>query len=222
MPVYLAQFASRERVSNFLDKRTPPEDDPAWEQFGFKRASEYGFWAPRLCGVVCAKMVIDSSGLSPLPNIASLTEEAVALGGYKVHDDRGHLVDKGWFYRPLVELAQAYGFQGGVCVDVSTDELCIAVLENKAFIASVHPGVIRGDRDSLPQGASGGHLVVVVGFEWGASGLEGFYIHNPSGRVASTQACAFVSLDRFVTAYAGRGFWLRYGGRTGAHSPTAA
>ncbi len=213
MPQYLAQFATMDRVSEFLNGDAPPEQDPAWSEFGFDNVAEYSFWAPRLCGIVCAKMVIDSNAPRPAPSVATLTRQGLDLGGYQVHDAEGSLVDRGWFYRPLVELARQFDFEGAVQTSIPVEELCIGVLDNRVFVVSVHPGVIRGDLDVAPQGARGGHLVVVVGFEWGESGLAGFYVHNPSGRTREFQERAFIPLMRFTAAFAGRGFWLRPKGR---------
>ncbi len=209
IPSYIAQFASRELVSDILDKKISSDDDPNWKSFGFKSIEDYSFWTQRLCGLICIKMIINTINSNSDETIAKLTEKAVNLGGYKVYDELGNFIDKGWYYAPLIELVKDYGFNGDVCSSLSEKDLCINVLENTFSIASVHPGVIRFDMEKCPFNKKGGHLVLVIGFRWSGKECLGFIIHNPSGRKNSTQENAFIPIKQFRSAFASRGLTIK-------------
>jgi hypothetical protein len=208
LPPYYSQFASRAEVSRYLSDPNTVFDDPRLEDFGFESPEEYAFWAPRLCGIICTKMIIDADPESRIETVATLTRRGLELGGYRLRDEDGNCVDKGWFYKPLIALAGEYGLAGTVFAGAQPRDLCSEVLLGRAAIASVHPGVIRGDIDVRPNGASGGHLVVVIGFRWSRGSCSGLIIHNPSGRTIETQEQSLVPIDRFDQAFAGRGFLL--------------
>jgi len=211
VPQYLSQFSSRELVSDFLDEKLSTDNDPKWKDFGFLSIEDYSFWSKRLCGIICLKMVLDTSPNTSTEYISELTSKAVKSGGYIVYDEKGAFIDNGWFYQPLVNLAQDYGFEGKVLTNLKNLDLCNNVLNNIFTIISVHPGVIRFDFDKAPNNKKGGHLVLVVGFKWDGNNCTGFYIHNPSGRVEETQEKAFIPIKQFDEAFALRGFSLRRG-----------
>lgn len=208
IPNYISQFSSRDLISDFLDKKIPLEEDPQWTKFGFSSVKEYVFWSQRLCGLICTKMVFDVLAPKSEETVASLTDKAVKKGAYIIYNENGEFVDKGWFYAPLIELAQEYGLEGDICTNLSKTNLCEYILKDKYPIVSVHPGVIRFDFEKCPNNKKGGHLVLVIGFRWNGENCEGFYIHNPSGRVKDTQEKAFIPIKRFEEAFALRGFVL--------------
>lgn len=202
MPSYCSQFASRELVSQFLDGEIEPADDPRQSEFGFKSAEEYGYWAPRLCGIVCVKMVLDGQNATNSETVADLTRHGLELGGYDVE------TDKGWYYRALIDLAEAFGMKGSPFAGSSVEDLCAEILRGTVPVASVHPKVIRGDIKRPPEGSSGGHLVVVTGFRWRNQECAGLFLHNSSGRTVESQENVFISREHFLNAFAGRGFTL--------------
>lgn len=208
-PPYLAQFASPQLISGFLDGDLDVAGDPARERFGFASDREYAYWAPRLCGLVCVKMVVD--GLRPglTGSVAEMTSEAVGLGAYPSQDDDGRAIDRGWLYAPLVRLANAYGIQGRVAPVLTEEDLQETIRRNGFGVASVNPRVIRGDLARIPDGQPpGGHLVVVLGFRRVGDEVTGYLVHNPSGRSPDMQSDAFIPVARFRAAFAGRGFVL--------------
>ena len=207
IPKYISQFASREFVSDMLDNRLLVEKDSKWKNFGFSTIEEYGFWAFRLCGIVCIKMAMLGLEIDNSPNIVSLTKKAIELGGYIVNDCNGKFIDKGWFYAPLVELVKEYGLTGGVFDPITEENLYKNVLSNVFSIVSVNPGVIRFDFEKC--GSKGGHLILVLGFKWNGKNCEGIYIHNPSGRKVETQEKVYIPLKIFNEAFAGRGFIIK-------------
>jgi hypothetical protein len=206
MPPYICQFADRDRVSEFLDDPAALSSDEEFERLGFSKLEEYAFWAPRLCALVCVKMCLDVYHRTYGESVASLMQRGIDLGGYEENDSSGRFVDKGWYYAPLISLAADFDVQGHVLPKLSVDDIAKAIVFGDTVIASVHPGIIREDIDDLPVGhSSGGHLVVIVGVRLNSGDVAGFHIHNPSGRKRSTQEAFFVPLQRFKSAFAGRG-----------------
>lgn len=199
-PPYYSQFASPTMVSDILDKKIKSTDDEKWSSFGFEEATDYDFWSWRLCGLICVKMILDAHKKAPSETIALLTEKAVGLGGYDIEKDVG------WFSAPLVELAKSYGLKGKVFRHISATEIAKLILDNKFFIASVNPSVIRQDIDSVKDDEKRGHLVLVWGVKIKNGDVVGFYIHNPSGRKPTTQEKAFIPIKRFRDAFGKRGF----------------
>lgn len=206
-PVYLCQFADRDRVGEFLDNPSALATDKAWNTFGFSSRDEYVFWAPRLCGLVCLKMVIDSTALN-IESVAMLTDEGVRKGGYLVRDAAGNMVDKGWIYKPLAKMARERGLDSRVLRDQTIDDLAGLIVENQAVIASVNPRVIRGDEPPSEAAPRGGHLVVVYGVDIQESKPSRFFLYNPSGRTPETQE-AVVPAELVASTFAGRGFAIR-------------
>lgn len=198
---HIVQWASSSLVSDILDGKVKAADDPKQRGFGFKTKADYEFWSWRNCGLMCVKAVMDSYDAASNETVASLTKKGADLGGYKARED------KGWFYGPLIKLAKRYGLAGQIHGALAPEEIAAGVLDNHFMIASVHPGVIRGDLDKNPHDGKG-HLVLVHGFRMNGHAISGFFIDNPSGRVAATQKGAFIPIDHFREAFAGRGFSL--------------
>jgi hypothetical protein len=210
---HVVQWASPNLVSEILDGKVKAADDPKWRDFGFKTKKDYKFWSWRICGLMCFKVALNTLGAALDETVAALTEKGAALGGYDVERD------KGWFYTPLIKLAKTYGIDGKVYGRLSVQEIAAGVLDNRFFIASVHPDVIRGDLAKNPHDSKG-HLVLVSGFRFGKNGIEGIYIENPSGRKRTTQHRAYVTISDFNEAFAKRGFalWKNQSAPQQAHS----
>jgi len=207
IPKFISQFASKELVSDILNNSRLVIEDPKWEDFGFSTLEEYGFWANRLCGIVCIKMAMLGLDVNISKNIAALTKRAIELGGYITYDNDGKLIDKGWFYLPLVELVREYGLHGEVYNSFTEENLCNNVMDNVFSIVSVNPGIIRFDYEKCE--SKGGHLVLILGFKWNGKNCEGFFIHNPSGRKIETQEKAYIPMNIFNKSFAERGFSIR-------------
>lgn len=206
IPRYLCQFADKERVSEFLDREDALYSDQLWSTFGYADIEEYAFWAPRLCGLICLKMILDSTE-SGGESVAALTVEGVDRGGYQVRGSNGELLDKGWFYRPLVDMAKSRGFESGIIANQDIDDIARRIIGNQIVVASVNPRVIRGDEPPSLESKPGGHLVVIYGVEVVNGSPLHFHIHNPSGRTDTTQQ-ARTKATLLAATFAGRGFYV--------------
>ncbi len=199
-PPFQCQYADRDRVGEFLDDPSAVANDSRWAEFGFGSREDYAHWAPRLCGVACARMVLGAHGLATGLTMAELMEAAVAAGAYGT---------SGWAYAPLVDWVAEYGLAGAVRAPYAVDQLVDDVALGAHPIVSVHPQVIRGELPVPPSGESGGHLVLVVDASADAAGqLQSVTVHNPNARTRATQESCVVTPDRFAAAFAGRGLAL--------------
>ena len=201
---YYCQFASPELTKDILEKRISAQDDPRWQEFGFSKPEEYEFWSWRACAIICLKMIIDTTS-SRNESVKELIEEGVRLGGYISHDKNNKLVDKDWYYKPLVDLAKKYHLDGKLHSSLSVQNICKEIINKHFVIASVNPEVIRYDKtesDSI-----GGHVILIHGFKWQDGKCTGFYLHNPSGKSEETRI-AFIPIDVFKKAFAKKGLSL--------------
>lgn len=205
---YYCQFASPHLTKDILEKKISATEDPKWQSFGFSTPEQYEFWSWRACAIMCVKMVLDTiSDTNGNTEVRYLIEKGVQLGGYVAFDEQGSLVDKGWYYLPLINLSKEYGVGGEIFPYLSFPTICAQILNKHFFVASVDPKIIRGDQDR-PKSGKGGHLVLVHGFEWMSGRCVGFYIHNPSGKKDETRENVFVPMELFAEAFGRRGFTL--------------
>lgn len=201
---YYCQFASPKLAKDILEKRISAKDDSNWQDFGFLKSEEYEFWCWRACAIICLKMIIDTIG-DRNETVKNLIDKSIKLGGYIAHDKKGKLIDKGWYYKPLIALSKEYQLDGKLFSFLSVQNICKEILNKHYVIASVNPEVIRYDKDESD--IIGGHVVLVYGFRWDKGKCAGFYLHNPSGKNKKTQI-AFIPIATFRKAFAERGFSL--------------
>jgi len=134
-----------------------------------------------------------------------LTDAGIQLGGYISHDKNGKLIDKGWYYKPLIRLAAKYDLKGKLFSSLSIQNVCAEILKKHFVVASVNPEVIRYDK--AESDGIGGHVVLVHGFKWENGVCAGFYLHNPSGKAEKTRI-AFIPINVFKKAFASKGFGI--------------
>lgn len=194
---YFAQWESTELAQRFVDGSLALADDPRWAASGAATAAEYEYWANKVCGLACLKMILASSG-RPVPPMMTLVERALSWQAYIPQGDRV----AGLIYQPFADWV---GAEYGITVEVAPD-LPLAVVAAVAsaqtpVIASVHSSIRWPDREPP---ARGGHLVLVTGAGGGLLRL-----HNPSGVPPASQRDALVPVADFARFYAGRGMLVR-------------
>ncbi|MFE4259496.1 C39 family peptidase [Streptomyces sp. NPDC056883] len=197
---YYSQWESAALVPEFV-AGADAALDPLWAGSGAESAEEYAFWAPRMCGVACLRMVLGRLGL-PVPPSVELVKELCGAGAY-VRD--GDAV-QGLIYRPFAEYVNArWDLDARSVPELGHQAVRDTLAAGGTAMLSVHWSI----RTLAPVvEARGGHLVLAVG-----ATEDAVLVHNPSGFPGASQQYASVSwadLDRF---YAGRGILL--GGRTG-------
>lgn len=191
---YVSQFASPDLVEGFVTDVVPLSTDPRWAETGARDVVQYAWWARRMCGMACLRMVLGSRG-AEAPPLVTLAEECARHGGYVRHDDGR--VD-GLIYAPFARwVAGRFGLQAEVRTSLPLDDVRALVEGGALVMASVHPWVRWPDREPP---ARGGHLVLVVG-----TTPDGLLVHNPSGLPGESQAYAELKPARFEAFYAGRG-----------------
>jgi hypothetical protein len=198
---YYAQFASPDRVYDYIHHGYDGVRDPNWHVFGADDPAEYAFWAPRVCALACLKMAIEAYYPDVQPSLWDLVQQGLVLDGYRVQDGNGRWIDEGWYYAAQVRLAARYGLRVEGRAYASPLSVCRAIRDGGLVAATVTPDI--GERRPHRQ-RYGGHLVLVYGFDWQAGRPSQFHLHNPSGRFAELQDHAVISAVRFRAAFAYR------------------
>jgi len=194
---YFSQWESAELAERFVDGSLELADDPRWAASGARTSAEYEYWAPKVCGLACLKMILAWRG-QPVPPMMTLVEQAVARLAYIPEGDRV----AGLIYQPFADwVAVEYEITAEVVPDLSLEAVIQTASPQTPVIASVHKWIRWPDRNPP---ARGGHLVLVTG----ASGGQ-LRFHNPSGLPPATQRDALVPAADFVRFYAGRGLLIR-------------
>lgn len=203
---YVAQFASPDRIYDYIHHGYDGRQDPAWRTFGTDDPAEYAFWSHRVCALACLKMAVETFFPGASPSLWQLVRQGLEIGGYTVRDSQGDWVDQGWYHHAQVHLAARYGLQALGRAYVSPLTVCHYVHEGWLVAAAVTPEI--GERQPR-RGRYGGHLVLVYGFVWRAGCPTHYILHNPSGRFPELQAGAMLPADRFHAGFAYRMLALR-------------
>lgn len=198
---YVPQFTSPERIVDYIHHGYTGLDDPQQATFGAPTPEDYAFWSRRVCALAVIKMAVAGYQSAPAPSLWELTEQGLAMDGYRMEDERGQMVDEGWYFAAQVELARRYGLHLGGYSYVSPLALCAWIYRGFPVAATVTPDI--GEREDLT-GRYGGHVVLVYGFGWQNGQPTYFLLHNPSGRYPELQAEARIPYARFRESYAYR------------------
>lgn len=195
---YFSQWESARLAERFVDGSLDLADDPRWAESGARTPGEYSYWARKVCGLACLKMILAGRGL-PVPPMMTLVERALAWQAYIPQD--GDRV-AGLIYRPFADwVAAEYGITAEVAAHLPLDSVAQVASPRTPVIASVHAWIRWPDRNPPDRG---GHLVLVTGAGGGLLRL-----HNPSGIPPASQRDALVGLADFARFYAGRGLLVR-------------
>jgi hypothetical protein len=190
---YFSQWESADLIPQFIDGRLSSAADPRWAESGATTAADYGFWAPKVCGLACLRMILSSRGL-PAPPMMRLVELALDWKAYIPAGDRVN----GLIYMPFAEwVRHDFDVVAEVVPDLTLEHLTSVATPDTPVIASVHHWIRWPDRHP-PE--TGGHLVLVTG---AANGLV--RLHNPSGLPGVSQQDAVIEAADFGRFFAGRG-----------------
>ncbi|MEN4921169.1 hypothetical protein ABE485_21050 [Achromobacter spanius] len=190
---YFCQWESAHLAGAIIRKEMDLASDPAWRASGARDVDEYARWASHVCGMACLKMVLAARNGRVHPTL-ELARGSLPYGAYVEEPDGGI---RGLIYAPFVRyVADAFGLQAQVRVDVRTDALPALLEQAEYFMASVHPW-IRWPGRQPPK--KGGHLVLVT-----RATSESVRFHNPSGE-PGVQADVELPVAVFDTFFAGRG-----------------
>lgn len=194
---YFSQWESAELAGRFVDGSLRLAEDPLWAASGARTPAEYEYWAGKVCGLACLKMILGRRGL-PVPATMLLVEQAIAWQAYIPQGDRV----AGLIYQPFASwVAAEYGITAEVAPHLRLAEVAELASPDTPVITSVHKWIRWPDRDPP---APGGHLVLVTG---AAGGL--LRLHNPSGIPPASQRDALVRMTDFGKFFAERGLVVR-------------
>lgn len=200
---YVSQYASAEMAARYVEDENLLFADQKWRESGAESIEEYVFWAPKLCGMACFKMI-----LGALSNriakwdfpLIILGKQAIAAGCY-LPDPKNPKRLIGMLHAPFLKFAETFGLSGKLLWYIGANAVAGEILKNNFVIASVHHDIRY--RGALP-GSKQGHLVLVHGFRVLSGKVCGFYIHNPSGFYQESQENHFVSVEDFFRCFSGR------------------
>ncbi|MEP7023253.1 MAG: DUF6457 domain-containing protein [Actinomycetota bacterium] len=207
---YYSQWESPELVPRFLDGSLASEQDPRWRCSGARTAAEYAYWARKVCGLACLKMIL-AARPAPVPPMMCLVERALSWRAFIPVPGTDRV--QGLIYRPFADwVAAEHGIAIEVAPDLPEADLLARLQAGAVVIASVHPWVRWPDRTPPVRG---GHLVLVTG----SAGGE-LILNNPSGLPGQSQQGARIAVADFGRFYAGRGMIASDArSRTGGSSP---
>jgi hypothetical protein len=190
---YFSQWESPEIIPAILSGKMTSDEDPRWKESGADTIDEYAFWASRICGMACLRMVLAHRGLGVHPSVV-LAKRCMAEGGYIMREGGvGGLI-----YAPFVKWIEAeFGIRAEVRGHLDLRDMSDLVKGGGIVMASVHHHIRWPDR--VPP-SRGGHLILVIGSEG-----PDLIFHNPSGFPAVNQARAKISDEQFELFYGGRG-----------------
>lgn len=194
---YFSQWESAELVGRFIAGSLRVADDPRWAESGARTQQEYEYWAGKVCGLACLKMVMASRGIPVAPTMMllerALTRKAYIRSGEHV---------QGLIYQPFASwIGEDYGIGAEVMPNLSLDVLAAHASPRAPVIASVHKWV-RWPASNPP--SRGGHLVLVTGVRDGV-----FRLHNPSGLPGVSQCDALIRQADFTRFFAWRGVMIK-------------
>ncbi|TMR27895.1 hypothetical protein ETD85_37620 [Nonomuraea zeae] len=190
---YFAQWESPELIAEIIGERMSAADDPRWQASGAASREEYAWWAGRICGMACLRMVLAFHGL-PVPAPVPLAKECMEHGGY-VRDGDGL---RGLIYAPFAAwVAGRWDLPVEVRPRLTLDEVAEELHRGRLVMISVHKWVRWPDRTPS---SKGGHLVLVTG-----SGRDHMTLHNPSGISGETRQHALIKKADLERFFAGRG-----------------
>lgn len=203
---YVAQFASPERIADYIHHGYDGTQDSRWAEFGADDPADYAFWAPRVCALAVLKMAVQAFFPERQPSLWELVQRGLAAQGYTVRAADGTWVDEGWYVHAQLKLARQFGLRAAPRGYVSPLSVCRHIHAGWLVAASVSPELGERDPDLRRYG---GHLVLVYGFTWRAGRPVTYHLHNPSGRFPELQARAAIPAARFHACFAHRLIALR-------------
>jgi hypothetical protein len=199
---YYSQFASPDRIAEFLEENQPIASDPRWAEYGASSPEEYAHWSIRACGVVCVKMAVEALSSKPDGSIMEWVRRGLALDGFLIQQTEEGPKEIGWKHTALAALAEQNGLMGTLVSELTLPVIADHIAADRMVIASVTPEIGW----QAPITRRSGHLVVIYGVELSDTGqIEALILHNPSGHTEALRAGAILSASRFEQAFSGRG-----------------
>jgi len=194
---YLNQFGTVHGVRKILDRGIRPSDlFHAWLSYGARNRDEFDRLAYECCGMTCLAMILAHTNPSKARPL-ELFHHSLEYGCYQLSPD-GEI--RGLFHEPFVKFLRTVGLQGNTSQFVGPYFITRELARGHYVIASVN-WEIR-EKNPHPR-RRGGHLVLVTGVEKTRFGIDGFYIHNPSGTLPENQKHHFVTLHNFLRCFSG-------------------
>ena len=186
---WITQYTTPSLIAAIAYAGHPVADDPRWRKSGAPDRETYGRWCTRLCGMACLQMVLVARD-GYAPSLFTLLEGCLEFGGY-AEESNGRVT--GLLYRQFSDFARdRYHLQADVITELGPNRIVRELEQGRLLMASVHKEIRLPQHDPP---ATGGHLVLVTGYDDGQ-----VTFHNPSGhtRQAGIAMLPMPVFDRFA------------------------
>ncbi len=130
--------------------------------------------------------------------------EALLARGIEI---QGHVEGVGWIHTKVAELAREQSVESYCQENLSIDQLCGKLLDDRLVLASVNPGFYQ-EGAGRPRG---GHFVIVYGFGWEGKKCTGFHVYDLASGSAGER---WVPADAFKRSFSGRAIFVSVPWRT--------
>ncbi|MDP3880894.1 MAG: hypothetical protein Q8Q32_01785 [bacterium] len=174
-----------------------------WQALGYKNKDDAQYWERSSCGILCAKMAMDSFLSQRGDELTPPIKEIIGLGV-----KQGAFSDAtGWSHQGLAKLIEGFGFKATPRT-MNSDQLKEAIENNSIPIISIKWAF--NNKKSLKERILfwkkyGGHLGVITGFEEENGKITGFYVHHTSKRKEQNWQNRLLPVKDFLKGYTGRG-----------------
>jgi hypothetical protein len=174
---YFAQWESRELVEPIITKKMKAQDDPLWKNSGAANKEEYALWSWSGCGMACLRMILGATKHKNIP-LVTLAKQCLARGVYREPLE----TSPGLFYKPFVTFVEEeFGWRAKAVATLTHLKAKQTLSAGGYVIASVTPEIRHPHKKPVRKG---GHLVLMLGYD---DNKKLFYLHNPSGFIASQE-----------------------------------
>lgn len=196
---YVCQYASPDMAARYVEDENLLLEDPNWKSSGAENIEEYKFWAMKLCGMACFKMILLALGVRDA-KLVELGKKALEANVYKKDPNNPKRLI-GLLHVPFLKFAKQFGFDGKLAWQIGPYAIAYEILKNNFVIASVSNRIRH--KEVHPDDKTG-HLVLAHRFKVEGGKISGFYIHNPSGFYNESQENHFVTTEDFINCFSGR------------------
>ena len=162
--------------------------EQTYEREGFASLEEANYWAPRICGLVCLKEVINFYTQQTIPS-KQLLDYGLSINAYRE--------DVGWIHSGLVAIANHYGINGKPqSIKKNLEKIVPYLQKQNLIVASIGAGFKFG---------RGGHLVVVYGAAVSNNKVEKLYVHHSASTPRYEWPNYEVDREKFLKYFSKRG-----------------
>lgn len=172
-------------------------------QEGFTSLEDAKYWAERICGLACLKMILSYKFPEQNFKLKNLLDIGLKIGAY---DEK-----VGWKHQGLVDLAANFDVNGfRQSIRAKVEKIAKYIQDRRLVIVSVTEGMEGGKEYKQKDGSiylmpKGGHLVVIFGADVSQGEIKSFLLHHPSSDKDYEHRDWVVPKDEFLNSFSKKG-----------------